>query len=264
MSGRVSSNGRSGLSRSSTNEIRPIILFDQTPGERAKEIDAPQRTLSRKADEFERSGMQSLFRLEEPRNQTETSRSVPEEIRQLIVDLHREMPTMSWREIAAICFIRTGRKPSHHSVKRIATSGSPPPLQCSPLSALAPDPDPAERQIGRYPAPCRRVGQIPSIGEYTRSEPPDHLRHAPALDRRGSCRLRSQVKGQERAAQSHALGPKRDPQTSGESPVGRVSRPYGALAHGDRGESRDLWPYHGREPAALWHGEATTSASCQA
>jgi putative transposase len=110
-------------------EIRPIILFGQTPGERAKEIDAAQRTLSRKADEFEKYGMQSLFATQEPREQTETSRSLPEEIRQLIVDLHREMPAMSWREIADICFIRFGRKPSHHSVKHIATSGTPPPLQ---------------------------------------------------------------------------------------------------------------------------------------
>ncbi|GAC1350951.1 MAG: hypothetical protein NVSMB27_38390 [Ktedonobacteraceae bacterium] len=110
-------------------EIRPIILFGQTPGERAKEIDAAQRTLSRKADEFEKYGMQSLFATQEPREQTETSRSLPEEIRQLIVDLHREMPAMSWREIADICFIRFGRKPSHHSVKHIANSGAPPPLQ---------------------------------------------------------------------------------------------------------------------------------------
>src|SRR5258708_25822449 len=110
-------------------EIRPIILFGQTPGERAKEIDAAQRTLSRKADGFEKYGMQSLFATQEPRNQTETSRSLPEEIRQLIVDLHCEMPAMSWREIADICFIRFGRKPSHHSVKHIATSGTPPPLQ---------------------------------------------------------------------------------------------------------------------------------------
>ncbi len=60
-----------------------------------------------------------------PREQTETPRSLPEEIRQFIADLHREMPTMSWREIAEIGFIRFGRKPSHHSVKHIATSGSP-------------------------------------------------------------------------------------------------------------------------------------------
>src|SRR5713101_2234068 len=42
-------------------QIRPLVLFHETAGERAKEIDVPQRTLSRKADEFERYGMQSLF-----------------------------------------------------------------------------------------------------------------------------------------------------------------------------------------------------------
>src|SRR5436309_15245389 len=42
-------------------QIRPIVLFHETAGERAKEIDVPQRTLARKADEFERNGMQSLF-----------------------------------------------------------------------------------------------------------------------------------------------------------------------------------------------------------
>src|SRR6266581_2666378 len=52
-------------------EIRPIILFGQTPGERAKEIDAAQRTLSRKADEFEKYGMQSLFDSKIPREQVE-------------------------------------------------------------------------------------------------------------------------------------------------------------------------------------------------
>src|SRR5436305_9729321 len=45
--------------------IRPLVLFHETAGERAKEIDIPQRTLSRKADEFEKRGMQSLFSSEE-------------------------------------------------------------------------------------------------------------------------------------------------------------------------------------------------------
>src|SRR5436853_66347 len=65
-------------------QIRPIILFGQTPGERAKEMNAAQRTLSRKADEFERYGMQSLFDSKIPREQVETSRSLLEEIRQTI------------------------------------------------------------------------------------------------------------------------------------------------------------------------------------
>ena len=46
-------------------QIRPLILFHETAGERAKEIDVPQRTLSRKADEFEccLNQFRSLFRL---------------------------------------------------------------------------------------------------------------------------------------------------------------------------------------------------------
>ena len=127
--------------------IRPIILYGQTPGERAKEINAAQRTLSRKADEFERYGMQSLFDSKIPREQAETSRSLPEEIRRVIVDLHCEMSTMSWREIADICFNRFGRKPSHHSIKHIATSGSPPPLTARRYQPWHHIPDPAERKL---------------------------------------------------------------------------------------------------------------------
>ena len=56
--------------------IRPIILYGQTAGERAKEINAAQRTLSRKADEFERDGMQSLFAEHSPHEQGETSRTL--------------------------------------------------------------------------------------------------------------------------------------------------------------------------------------------
>ncbi len=41
--------------------IRPLVLFHETAGERAKQIDVPQRTLARKAEAFERSGMASLF-----------------------------------------------------------------------------------------------------------------------------------------------------------------------------------------------------------
>ncbi len=42
-------------------QSRPMLLFGETAGERAKEIDVPRRTLARKSDEFEQYGMQSLF-----------------------------------------------------------------------------------------------------------------------------------------------------------------------------------------------------------
>jgi hypothetical protein len=128
-------------------EIRPLVLFHETAGERAKEIDVPQRTLARKADEFERLGMRSLFSSEEHGGARESSLTLPAEIRQLIVDLHYEMPTMSWREIAEICYIRHGRRPHHKHVKRIATAGSQPSLQARRYRPWHEISDSAERKL---------------------------------------------------------------------------------------------------------------------
>src|SRR5262245_8337484 len=71
-------------------QIRPLVLFHETAGERAKEIDVPQRTLSRKADEFEKYGMRSLFASEEHGGARESHHSLHPEIHQLIVNLHAE------------------------------------------------------------------------------------------------------------------------------------------------------------------------------
>lgn len=128
-------------------QIRPLVLFHETAGERAKEIDVPRRTLSRKANEFEQYGMQSLFPSGEQGGARETSKTLPTEIRQLIVDLHAELPSMSWREIAEVCYIRYGRRPHHKHVKRIATSGPPPSLQARRYQPWHQIPDPAERKL---------------------------------------------------------------------------------------------------------------------
>src|SRR5256885_11163851 len=128
-------------------QIRPLVLFGETAGERAKEIDVPQRTLSRKADEFECYGMASLLSSGEQGGARETSKTLPPEIRQLIVDLHAELPTMSWREIAEVCYIQHGRRPHHKHVKRIATSGHPPSLSARRFPPWHQIPDPAERKL---------------------------------------------------------------------------------------------------------------------
>jgi transposase len=127
--------------------IRPLVLFHETAGERAKEIDVPQRTLARKAGEFERYGMQSLFASGEQGGARETGKTLPPEIRQLIVDLHFELPTMSWREIAEVCYIRYARRPDHKSVKHIATSGQKPSLSSRRYQPWHLIPDPAERKL---------------------------------------------------------------------------------------------------------------------
>ena len=63
--------------------------------------------------------MLSLLSCEKLREGRETERSLPPDMRQFIVDLHAELPTMSWQEIVEICSIRFGRKPFHHRVKHI-------------------------------------------------------------------------------------------------------------------------------------------------
>jgi putative transposase len=127
--------------------IRPLVLFHETAGERAKAIDVPRRTLARKADEFEKLGMQSLFPSGGQGGARETGKTLPPEIHQLIVDLYMELPSMSWREMAEVCYVRYGRRPHHKHVKRIATSGSPSSLQARRYQPWHLIPDAAERKL---------------------------------------------------------------------------------------------------------------------
>ena len=71
-------------------------------------------------------------------------------MRQATVDLKATYPAFNLREIATICYIQFGRKPSHHTVQRILAEGpEPSPLLRSgrrfpPFAQMA---DPAERRL---------------------------------------------------------------------------------------------------------------------
>jgi hypothetical protein len=69
---------------------------------RAQETGAAERTLDRKAESFDEEGMISLFASKPRKHPQETARSLPPDMRQFIVDLRVELPTMSLREIAEI------------------------------------------------------------------------------------------------------------------------------------------------------------------
>jgi putative transposase len=105
--------------------LRPIVLFGQTAAERAKETGAGERTLHSQANLFEQEGMASLFHKPRPPD-TEPSRGLPPELCQLIVNLKAEYPGFSLREISTICFLRFGRKLSHHTVQRVLADGGTP------------------------------------------------------------------------------------------------------------------------------------------
>ena len=101
------------------------MLFGETAASRAKETGVSERTLHYQADQFERYGMVSLFP-KAPAPAPDPGQRLPPELRQLIVDLKAEHPAFRPHEIARICYVRFGRKPSDHTVKRILAEGPPP------------------------------------------------------------------------------------------------------------------------------------------
>jgi putative transposase len=105
--------------------LLPVVLYGDIPAERAAQTGANERTLRRQADQFETEGLLSFFR---PSQQqlTDHHRSLPPPLRQLIVDLKAAYPAFSLREIAQICFVQFGRRPSQPTIKQVLADGPAP------------------------------------------------------------------------------------------------------------------------------------------
>jgi len=123
--------------------IRPIVLFGRPPAARARETGAPQRTLYRQADAFDRDGMASLF----PPPKPAKHHALPEELRRAIRALKAEHPPLNLREITTICDIRFGRSLSHHTVKRILAEAPVAPAATRRFPPYQQIADPAERRL---------------------------------------------------------------------------------------------------------------------
>src|SRR5688500_4017134 len=100
--------------------LRPIVLFGQSTGSRARETGVPARTLRRKAARFADAGMRSLFEPDDP--PAPDRRMLPLGIRRAIVELKAECPALRPYEIAPICRHRFGRAVGHHTVERVLAS----------------------------------------------------------------------------------------------------------------------------------------------
>jgi putative transposase len=123
--------------------IRPVVLFGQSPAERAAETGAAERTLYRQVARFDQLGMASLV----PPPRVEKHRRLPPEVRQAILDAKREYPSLTARELTRICWARCGHRPSPHTVKRVLAESPPPPRthrRFPPYHAIA---DPTQRRL---------------------------------------------------------------------------------------------------------------------
>ena len=130
--------------------IRPVVLFSETPGERAKETYEVKRTLYRQVERFEEQDLH---------------RSIPTAIRLAVVELKTEFPFLHFREIANVCFVRYGRRPSHHTVQSILAENPPRKRKTRRYPPYAEIADPAERRLAVVRLHTEGL-RITSIAEY--------------------------------------------------------------------------------------------------
>lgn len=123
-----------------------MVLFSETPAERAKETGEARRSLYRRVEQFEEQGMGSLFKPTQKQRE-DTHRSLPTSMRQAIVDLKAEYSALHLREIATICYVQFGRRPSHHTIQAVLATSPPPTRTTRRYTYCAEIEDPAERRL---------------------------------------------------------------------------------------------------------------------
>ncbi len=126
--------------------LRPVVLFNESATERARETGAAERSVRRKAGQFEEHGMASLFEQAPKEDAEDTSRSLPPDMRQLIVNLRAEHPGFRPNEMATICFLRFGRRPSSHTIQRVLADGPLPSIAARRFPPYAQIAEPFERR----------------------------------------------------------------------------------------------------------------------
>ncbi len=122
--------------------IRPVVLFGQSPVERAQETAANQRTLYRQLKRFTQQGMLGL----DPDRTLPPPHRLSPTLRHLIVSLKAEHPPLRINEIGTICYVRTGRRPDGKTIRRVLRDT---PLPFPPTRRFPPfhdTPDPVERR----------------------------------------------------------------------------------------------------------------------
>jgi putative transposase len=127
--------------------IRPVVLWGETPKERAEKTGMSMRTIYYRANLFDQAGMAALLPMEPPAPLVkQDKRALPPDIRQEIVDLHAEYPAFRPHELATICYVKFGRRPSPQTIKLILASG-PQPGRSRRFKRFAEMNDPVERRL---------------------------------------------------------------------------------------------------------------------
>ena len=116
------------------------------PRERARATGEHARTIDRQADRFDRAGMQGVLPTQR-QPVTDDLRILSPPIRQLIVNLRAEVSSMSLHEIALVCEVQFGRRPSHHTVQKVLATGPAPSITSRRFPVFAHIREPMQRRL---------------------------------------------------------------------------------------------------------------------
>jgi transposase len=157
--------------------IRPVVVWGRSATDGAAETKTPRRTLAHKAARFDQQGMLSLFATP-PAAKDPNWRELPRPMQQVIVDLQAQYAGFRPHEIATICYVQFGRRPSPHTVQRVLAEGPPPSRTNRRIPRYHEISDPAARRFAvlRLHAEGWNIKTIAAYMEINRSTVYDILR----------------------------------------------------------------------------------------
>ena len=173
--------------------IRPVVLFGVSPKERAEETGISKSSIYYKANLFDQAGMASLFPPTPPPDlPKQDKRALPPPIRQAIVDAHAEYSELSLHEIASICYVQFGRKPSPHTIQYILATGPKPERSTRRYKQFAEIDDPMERRRPILKLHFRRLNREKHC-RLPANQSSNRAYHAQAMGPRAVCRTGRQI-----------------------------------------------------------------------
>jgi len=153
--------------------LQPILSIEAKTGKgegASRDKHNAGRTPYRQVERFDTLGMRSLFApLEKDRTPRPT---LSPRLGQLIVDLKAEYPPLHLHEIARICYVAEGRRPSPHTIQRVLAAGPAPTRLGRRYPPYAENVDPAEARLAiiRLHAEGWRVSTIAAYLECSRQQ----------------------------------------------------------------------------------------------
>jgi transposase len=106
--------------------VRPVVVFHQPIKGRAQETGVSAKTISRRVEQFIQVGLPGF--LPNTVRREDDQRLLPAPIREHILSLKAEHPSLTPTEIAGICAIKFDRNVSHSTVQRVLASYPVPPV----------------------------------------------------------------------------------------------------------------------------------------